>query len=69
MSPVKKSFLTENQFHLKEMKLGLLLKLYKTLIQLETRAEEIPDSLKRWDYDNDIKEIEKEILTREKKKK
>jgi hypothetical protein len=66
MSPVKKSFLTENHFYLKELKLEMLLKLYKTLVQLETRAEDV--SVKRWDYGKDIKDIETEILSRQPKK-
>jgi hypothetical protein len=68
MSPVKKSFLDENLFVLEEMRLQMLLKVYKTLIQLETRAEDYsPDSL-RWDYANDINRVHKEILKREKKR-
>jgi hypothetical protein len=68
MSPVKKSFLDENLFVLEEMRLPMLLKVYKTLIQLETRVEDYsPDSL-RWDYANDINRVYKEILKREKKR-
>lgn len=69
MLPVKKSFLDENGFIPNELKLELLLKLYKTLIQLETRAEDVTPSMRRWDYVNDISRVEKEILKRNKKKK
>jgi hypothetical protein len=68
MSPVKKSFLDENLFVLEEMRLPMLLKVYKTLIQLETRVEDYNPETLRWDYASDINRVYKEILKREKKR-